>query len=147
MTREISFWPAIVMAASLLLAGSAGAAGLYKWTDAQGDVHYTQDPPPQGQYQQLTAPPPPPAAAPDDALQKARDALTPPPPPTGDAKQDKLQAEVDQRNCDVAKHNLDTFTTHRRVQNEKGEIVILGDDERKAKIKEAQDQITKYCKQ
>ena len=79
-------------------------------------------------------------------MQKARDELTPPPPPTGDEKMDKLQAEVYKKNCAIAKQNLDVFTTHRRVKNDKGEIVILGDDERKAKIKETQDQIDKYCK-
>ena len=147
MTREISFWPAIFMAASLLLAGSAGAAGLYKWTDAQGNVHYTQDPPPQGQYQQLTAPPPPSAAAPDDDLQKARDALTPPPPPTADIAADKKRAAEFKKNCEIAKQNLAIYTAHRRIRNAKGEIVTLDDDARKAKIKESQDQINKFCNQ
>lgn len=147
MSREITVWPAVVMATCLLLAGSAGAAGLYKWTDAQGHVHYTQDPPPQGQFKELTPPPAPPETVPDEALQKARDELTPPPPPTGDIAMDKKKADIYERNCKIAKQNLAAYTTHRRVRNAKGEVVTLDDDTRKAKIKETQAQVDKYCNQ
>jgi len=45
----------LIAVALLLLAPLAAAQQIYKWTDAQGTVHYSQSPPPQGtKYKQIT---------------------------------------------------------------------------------------------
>lgn len=130
-----------------LTAGGTAGAAMYKWTDAQGNVQYSQEPPPDNQYQEVAPPPPPPSGTnADEQLNKYRDTITPAPPPTGEMDNQKLQAEVDQKNCEAARKNLDTYTRYRRVKNAEGEIQTLGDDERKAKIKESQEAIDKYCK-
>jgi len=138
----------VLLLATLLTATAATAAGLYKWTDSQGNVQYSQTPPPSGDYSKLKAPPPAPTApaTTDEQLDKARDTLTPPPPPTGEIEEEKRQAEVDKQNCEAARKNLDIYTRYRRVLNEQGEMVILSDEERKAKIKESEEMIQKSCK-
>jgi hypothetical protein len=42
--RKPVFW--LVLAPGLLLAGSLATAETYKWTDAEGKVHYSDQPPP-----------------------------------------------------------------------------------------------------
>lgn len=45
----------LIAVALLLLAPLAAAQQIYKWTDAQGTVHYSQSAPPQGtKYQRMT---------------------------------------------------------------------------------------------
>lgn len=49
----------------LLLGGFATAQTVYKWTDDQGVVHFSDNPPPRGQQfekQDISPPPPPPTA-------------------------------------------------------------------------------------
>ena len=38
---------------ALLIAAAPAGAGIYKWTDAQGHVHYSDDPPPEAKAQQV----------------------------------------------------------------------------------------------
>src|SRR5690606_3190922 len=44
-----------IVAVALSVLGVVGAveAGVYRWTDANGTVHYSQSPPPTGSYQTL----------------------------------------------------------------------------------------------
>lgn len=132
----------------LFATSMATAAGLYKWTDSQGNVHYSQTPPPTGEFSTLKGPRPAPSApeTADEQLDKARDTLTPPPPPTGEIEEEKRQAELDKQNCEAGRKNLDIYTRYRRILNDKGEMVVLSDDERKAKIKESEEIIKKHCK-
>lgn len=55
--------PNLLLTAAML-APSAYAATAYRWTDANGTVHYEQTPPPNGQYQIVHPELPPPASAP-----------------------------------------------------------------------------------
>ncbi len=38
---------------AMLIASAPAGAGVYKWTDAQGRVHYSDDPPPEAKAQQI----------------------------------------------------------------------------------------------
>ncbi len=38
---------------AVLVASMSASAGVYKWTDAQGRVHYSDDPPPEAKAQQI----------------------------------------------------------------------------------------------
>ena len=38
---------------AMLIAATPAGAGVYKWTDAQGRVHYSDDPPPEAKAQQI----------------------------------------------------------------------------------------------
>ncbi len=51
-----------VIGVLLLIANASAAAdtpGIYKWTDDQGEIHYSQFPPPGLKTEKLNAPPPP----------------------------------------------------------------------------------------
>jgi len=149
MNKGRSFWG--LMLGVSLLAASAGllAATMYKWTDSEGNVHYSQNPPPQGGFQKMAPPPPPATPAPEAApAQAAEPAAEQPGAGAGqeDAERKRLEASVAKHNCETARKNLEIYTAFRRVMNDKGEIVTLGDDERAAKIKEANEMIQKYCR-
>jgi hypothetical protein len=64
MQRQRWSW---ALVAALLLPLCAGAGQLYKWVDADGKVHYSDQPPPQGSAKQQKSMPTPRAAAPSPA--------------------------------------------------------------------------------
>lgn len=140
------FRPALLLGAALWVASTgAFAAGVYKWSDSEGNVHYTQTPPPEGGAEKMTPPPPAPKALPQE-----RPAPTPAAAPAGDkAAEDRRrkerEAEIARQNCETARKNLDIYTTSRRLLTEEGEAIILDDDVREAKIREANENIKKYC--
>lgn len=124
-------------------------AATYKWVDEEGNVNYSQVPPPGHRKVEKIAPPP---------------AVAPPPPTTETAKQtgekraepDKgeqqpavdteQEAEIYKRNCEIATSNLDVYKTSNRIKTPDGNIVRLTDEMREQKIMEAQEAIEKYCR-
>lgn len=66
----------------------ATASGLYRWVDAEGRVHYTQTPPPQGTFEPLApAPPPPPPSTGLTDFAREQDAAR------AKAREEKLKAD------------------------------------------------------
>lgn len=144
------FRPALLLGAALWVASTgAFAAGVYKWTDSEGNVHYTQTPPPEGVAEKMTPPPPVPKTS------KTLPQEKPVPPPAAAPASDKAaedrrrkerEAEIARQNCETARKNLDIYTTSRRLLTEEGEAIILDDEVRDAKIREANENIEKYCR-
>ena len=133
----------LLAAAATGFAASATAA-MYKWTDKDGNVQYTETPPPEGNSTEIA--PPPRVAAPatngaanKDEAQKDKNA-TAEPPLTPE------QLEIYQRNCEAARGNLETYKTARRVQQSDGEVVVMDDEKRQQKTQQAEEQIKKFCK-
>jgi hypothetical protein len=132
-----------VALASVALAGPASAA-LYKWTDANGRVVYSDQPPPAGSgatAEVLRAPPPPanPNAVKEMAAKDAdfRKRQT---DRADDAKKaEKSKADADRRtdNCAQLRGQAKLMTADELVyrMNEKGERVYM-DDAAKAKERE-----------
>lgn len=149
MNKGSSFW-GLILGAGLLAASASGlAATMYKWTDSEGNVHYSQNPPPQGGFQKMAPPPPPAAPAPEAAPPQAAEPAAKQPADGAaqeEAERKRLEASVAKHNCETARKNLEIYTAFRRVMNDKGEIIILSDEERAAKIKEANEMIQKYCR-
>lgn len=145
----------ILLSASLLLAFSSPlmASPIYQWVDSDGQSHFGAQPPQgvestlvntgtgSGTVKPKPKPSPVPAAttqAPAGDSQKAIDAKV---------KQDvaKQQAELKQY-CDQLRTNLAQLENNPRVMvEENGESRRLGEDERQAKIAEAQKAIAKDC--
>ncbi len=146
MSKGNSHWPHLFLGAALLAVSATGlAAGLYKWTDSEGNVHYTQSPPPQGEFKQLTVPKAPPAPTPSPQEESIPAATPQDKGAELEAERKKLEANIARHNCEAARKNLEIYTITRRVQNEQGEVEVLDDDVRAAKIKEANDMIKQYC--
>jgi hypothetical protein len=151
---EMKFCAAIL----LTLASFNAFAGLTKWVDSQGVVHYTDGPPPPNvKSQSLNTPSTsagiPSASAPaapktiyerDAELNKEKKAKE-----EAEQKAAKKQEEEaqKQRACSQARDQLATLQNSPRIAtyNDKGERSVMDDDARQKRIDEAQASISKYC--
>lgn len=132
-------------------------AAVYKWVDKDGNVVYSQRPPPSGQ--QYDKPKvgsknsryPNEAESAPDATDNGSPAATS--PGAGDGKDaskiiaDSLakSAETRRKNCDAAKTNLEIYTTYKRVKDKDGNVIRLDDNVRSAKIEEMKKNIQEFC--
>ena len=149
--------PSTVIWVLLAFAASSAVAenqNMYKWTDDQGEVHYSQFPPSGGKAEKMQAPRPVPAAAADSAesdlqtqikamdkeneeqLQGAKDAES-------RAKIQKIRRE----NCETANKNLTNLQRGGNVRyvGANGEVIRLSEEERQKRIEEANAQIKENC--
>lgn len=140
----------------VLAAGPAAAERFYKWTDAEGKVHYTDEPPAQGEYEVLD-----PAASGSDpagptsaerarawrerqkeaeAKEAAREAAI--------AEQRRAQ-EQREENCRRAREKARVLEQNTRIlmppEEEGGEPVRMSDDERLQRLEEAREQVREFC--
>jgi len=136
-----------LLAALILLGPLAVCAKMYKWTDSEGNVHYTQKPPPENvSGEELKAMPKtsfgetPPA----DEPQKAENQTTS--PPSDDISQ-LTPEQLQQRNCEKAKANHEALKNNTRVviTGEDNKLHELSESERQAKLEQAQQFVDKYC--
>lgn len=144
--------PALLLPALLVLA-VAQAQQVYRWVDAQGNVHYSQTPPPADTTRttviELAPPPPDPTgvaeqkqlvksvAAADAANQQAADK----------AAQAAAQKAQQQQACDAARRQLQGYMEAHRVitnANTANPSYYTGDDLVKFR-EQAQQQVNKVC--
>jgi hypothetical protein len=132
---------------------AADSQNMYKWTDDQGEVHYTQFPPP-GRKTEKMQPPPPPAESPNASgndLQQQLDAVE-------QQNQEQLQGAKDAQqwaqiqkirrdNCKTAKQNLVNLQRggNVRYMGPNGEVIRLTEEDRQKRIDEANAQIKENC--
>lgn len=136
----------------LIVAGLAQAA-MYKWVDENGVTQYTQYPPPNRKVE-VVAPPPPPAEDPEGAQKKLEGLLKKQgeqheATATTEEEQAKTvkQAKLREQNCQTARSNLEIITTggRKRVIGADGVATYLTEEDRQARIDEAQKQIEEFC--
>jgi hypothetical protein len=137
----------LLLVATIAGFAASATAAMYKWTDKQGNVHYTQEPPPEGNTTEIA--PPPRVAAPaankpngKDTSGEVENGKT----AEGEAPLTPEQQEIYSRNCEAARGNMETYKTARRVQQADGEIVVMDDEIRQKKMQQAEEQIKKFCK-
>lgn len=135
----------------VLSQGAIGAS--YKWTDDEGNTVYSQQPPPDRDYQRLdirTGTPSPsgqdePASSSSSAAESILEEAK------KSEKQKEIEAqqakaeEIRKQNCEAAKQNLEVYTVYRRIRDAEGNVKVLGDEERQEKIQQAKDQIAEFC--
>ena len=113
--------------ATLLLALPLSAGELYQWKDAQGVTHYSDAPPPNGNYQnrRITT-----AGA-------------------GVASEDSAEAPAESSQCTTARANLALLEGEGPVSmgsaEDEGEPVPMGADQRAAQKQLAEAAIKAYC--
>jgi hypothetical protein len=134
----------VTVAVALLVASvAAPAQSVYKWTDAQGSVHYTDQPPPAGRTASTikikadaaAATPAPTTATAVKAGEPASGALA------------QAEAAARKRNCERAKANLATLSS--------GALLVDGSDpanakrldagQRESETRTAQTDVSNYC--
>lgn len=141
----------------LVLVGANAYAGLNKWVDADGKVHYSDQPPPpnvKAQTLRVTSDAAAPASAPaapktiaerEADLKKARQAKE-----EADDKGAKEQARLDAEKeyCDAAQKNLLLLLEGTRMVDidASGERSYLSDEQRRQRIEKVRQDIDTYCK-
>jgi hypothetical protein len=117
------------VAVALLACGVASASDVYQWKDAKGVTHYSDAPPPKGQYQAR------------DVHHRDDEA------PAASAN----PAPVTDKNCALAKTNLDRLKTGGNIgldaDGDGKPDAPLGDAERTKQMELAEANIRTYCKQ
>lgn len=140
MRRPLIF--AILLAAAPLVA----AQQIYKWTDAQGIVHYSQQAPTQGtKYQQVKlAGGVESAAAP--ATDRAAGAASAAPAPAPTAAQMADTPENRAKLCTTLKANLATLQANGPVVMQQGaKPTVLSAEQRQQQIAQANAQYQQFC--
>ncbi|OIP16270.1 MAG: hypothetical protein AUK53_03515 [Betaproteobacteria bacterium CG2_30_59_46] len=146
---------------SMLVLATAVQAGITRWVDAEGKVHYSDQPVPATAKSQknldLKNNPAPPKAAPDsksgekslaekDLEYRKRRVQA----EETAAKQAKDQEETKQKkeNCAQARHQLQALQEGQRISkfDEKGERVFLEDSDRAKAIEETKKSVDSWCK-
>lgn len=153
--KMLSNLPVILAMFSLVLLPAKGMADIYKWTDDQGEVQYSQTPPPAGIAVERIEGAPPPADDPDKIRQQLQEQLE----VLDDEKalQDEDHAfrkkykenqEIVRKNCKTARSNLANLQQggQKRFMTPEGEIKYLTEEERSRRIEEANTQIKEFCK-
>jgi hypothetical protein len=143
--RRYRFAAASLALAALCTTGRADAVGeVYKWTDENGVVHYT-DSPPEGKpftTKEVKAPSvPAPAPAPE------ADATTEAPAATGTPPADAAKSP-EQRNCEIARKNFETLSANENItadRNNDGVPEPLTAEQRTAELKRSESLIAAYC--
>ena len=133
-----------------ILVSATVHAGTYKWIDEDGNVVYSQRPPPSGQYESIQVRPAPrSSSSAKSASESSREFLE---NATTQRKNDaKLKAELEKtlekrkKNCTTAKKQLEFYTVYRRKKDKTGEYVRIPDNEREAGLKEAKQAIKDFC--
>lgn len=134
----------------LLLSLPLQAAGLYRWVDEKGQVHYTQTPPPGTKVDKVRPAPPPDANPGMDAMRSYNQAA-------GKAAQEGAKKKAEEqkkqeergRLCAQARDNLEILETRApyRVakENEDGSIGRLTPEEYDKKLQDNRELAAKNC--
>ncbi|WP_456375750.1 DUF4124 domain-containing protein [Thiolapillus sp.] len=115
MTRKVHHLALLLILA--FASATSVVAGMYRWTDDQGNVVYSQQPPPDDREHKSIAPPPPPAEPVENSLEKSRelneklDAMA---EERAKAREKQLRDKAEKKKrdarCESAKKNLKTLT-------------------------------------
>jgi hypothetical protein len=154
---SISLKQLIIATASMVIllgSGAVPAEKIYKWTDAEGNVHYGSEKPADAPAEKMKV---------DTGLTGAN---------TGAEALDKLKQEADdeaqrikeegipeqapvpalpmkevKRRCTAARQDLATIQSRGqlRERDEQGNTRFVGEEEKQRRIKQAQKQIKEYC--
>jgi hypothetical protein len=138
----------------LLLSTHTAHAGVYKWTDAQGRVHYSDTPPPRQEVQRVQTGKTDEAAA-AAARRSLADKLSESELKRKKAQEDEAKRKAEEEKqrlkaerCVKAREQLTLLQQHARISrvDPQGRAYIMGDAERAAAIQEAQDRVDELCR-
>lgn len=154
-----SVWLKLLLAAGLcvpaVLLQSPAWGEMYKWTNAAGEVQYTQHPPTGGIKAEKIQGAPPPADDPDQINEKLQNEIEAMDEARASqeaaSKEKNLRKEIDEayeRNCISSRNNLARLQEggRKRYQTPDGQVLHLSEEERQQRINEAKDQIDEFCK-
>jgi len=123
---------AIVLALAIGSAGNAFATEVYRWTDDEGQVHYTSTPP----------------SGRDITVIKVTDGGGSPASSSSDAAVEDEAVAQRRQHCETARHNLELLEDERieTFLDADGATVRFDADERAALLAETQAQVQYFCR-
>ena len=139
----------------LCLGSAAALAGkIYKWTDAQGNVHYGSEKPAETDAERMKVNTEKTGVNRgadaldklkqdvDDEAERIKEEGVPPAPPVP-----TLPAKEVKKRCQAARQDLATIQSRGqlRERDEKGNTRYVGEEEKQRRIKAAKKQIREYC--
>jgi hypothetical protein len=148
--RSHAVWALLVFATASM---AAGTQDIYKWTNDQGEVQYTQFPPPGRPVEKLHRALPP-APSPENGgndLQKQLDTMEQQNnkqlQETSDADQRAEIQKIRKQNCETAHKNLVNLNRggNVRYMGPDGKVMRLTEEERQKRIDETNQQIKENC--
>jgi hypothetical protein len=140
----------ILSAISCLLYQASSYAGVYKWTDSKGMVHYS-DQPNEPDAEELTlrqnVTTTPRTIKTDDAADEDKNTETAIAEPTEPVEK-KIPAAEKRKLCNEAKSDIAAISGRGRMRevNAKGEYVYLSEKQRQQRISTAKKKQSKYCR-
>ena len=136
----------------LLLLSFSAYGALTKWVDAEGKVHYSDEPPPLDVKAKKLTTPSPASGVPAPKTYLEREAelkKTQKAKEEAEQKAAKQQEETltKQKNCASLRTNLTTLENSPRITsyNDKGERIIMDDAARKQQMEDVRKEISKNC--
>jgi len=139
--RAILTLGGFLLALGLTTQVSAGKY-MYKWKSADGEIHYTEQPPQGVEFERIRV---------AGDKHHGNDAATPvqqqdESKPLQTPEDDKYDSWK-QDNCRIAKQNLDVLSNAERIGQDdgKGGTRLMTDEERQASIQKMTEQRDKYC--
>ena len=126
-------------------------AAMYKWTDEEGNTHYTQEPPPGGIEGEIIKPPP--KVKPDaleDEISKQQKFLEESQKDREKIRDDKSKQEEEiarkQADCDNARKRLESYQRPRvNAVNEDGSRSRVTEEDRQSEIIKIQKYLDENC--
>jgi len=147
--------PAYIILISLLFAPLLSQAAIYKWTDGQGNTHYTQEKPKKAAHfnrLKINQDTPVNRSTYKHPGSKTEKELTQKTVPETKAHQKKKKKKMSpakkRRLCNSAKRNLATLRAKAQIKqrDSQGNIRFITDKEKQARIKQAQTFMHKNCR-
>ena len=138
----------LLIATALLLVAPLAAAQAYKWTDANGTVHYSDAPPPQGtKYNKVTTSgtvDPLATATPATSGESGESSNNSNPAPSNQPMADTPENRA--KFCTALKANLDALKSSGPVVMQDGDQQkVMNTDQRKQQQAATQAQYQQYC--
>jgi hypothetical protein len=148
--RTTVIWVLLAFAAC---SAAAEDSNMYKWTDDQGQVHYSQFPPSGGKAEKMRAPPAPrpPANADEGDRQESPGTAgkqdKKQPQDDMEAKEKALREETRKKNCEIAQNNLANLQRGGNIRylDADGKVIRLSEEERQKHIEDANKHIKENC--
>lgn len=161
--KMLSFKPAVSrMAFILLLVPLFASAGVFRWVDEEGNVHFGDAPPAKQDCQEVIVDKEPATRAQEQEQAKQRwDKIIQEQERRRAArlkraedqrallKAKKQEKAVREQRCHLARHNLQALLTRRPVYrlNQEGERVYVDDEQRTSEVRRTKEEIEEYCDQ
>jgi len=156
--KHSEFARILLLGITLVVAGTQSVAGtadkIYKWVDQNGDLQYTQMPPPTGVQVLEIRSAPPPADDPEaerTRLQQETEAMD---ERMKERQESAAKAEVQAKNKEIRRQNCIKASKNltelqqggiKRYQTPDGEVLRLTEEDRQKRIAETKAQIAEFC--